>query len=78
MHRILKPNSNLAQQSSVATDEPPPLFLGSISDNNICSDGKMEGLIAICEMLKTNTTLKELKCAGASNQILAQKSSIGY
>ena len=29
----------------------------------------MEGLIAICEMLKTNTTLKALECAADSNQI---------
>ena len=38
----------------------------------------MEGLIAICEMLKTNKTLKDLTCAGSSNQIpnLAQNSSV--
>ena len=45
---------------SVATDEHS---LGSIASNNICEGGKMEGLMALCEMLKTNTTLKALMCA---------------
>ena len=54
------------------------MYSSSINGNSICSDDKMEGLMALCEMLKTNTTLKELKCAGASNPIpiLAQHSSI--
>ena len=33
----------------------------SLSKNYICKDGEMSGLLALCEMLKTNSSLRELK-----------------
>jgi hypothetical protein len=38
-------------------------LLHSLAGNAICKDGKMEGLNALCEMLKVNTTLHSIKCA---------------
>ena len=35
----------------------------SLADNYICDEGEMSGLVALCDMLKTNTSLRELKCA---------------
>ena len=32
-----------------------------MADNRICNDGKMEGLRALCTMLKTNVTLQSIK-----------------
>ena len=52
-------SSKPSQILSVAADNKSPKY-GSIASNNICYHGKMEGLIAICEMLKVNTTLKGL------------------
>ena len=40
----------------------PPSFC-SLEDNKICDRGEMSGLVALCDMLKTNTSLRELKCA---------------
>ena len=34
-----------------------------MAENRICSGGKMEGLQALCDMLKTNNTLQSIKCA---------------
>ena len=34
----------------------------SLGVNNICWGGNMSGLIALCDMLKTNSSLRELKC----------------
>ena len=39
-------------------------------DNNfICYLGDMSGLTAICEMLKTNSSLRELRCASTISPI---------
>ena len=35
----------------------------SLATNYICEGGKMEGLQALCDMLKTNNTLQSIKCA---------------
>ena len=41
-----------------------PLYLTcSLSFNDICYEGKMGGLTALCKMLKSNSTLLELECA---------------
>ena len=58
---------------SVATDKVEISILieasihGSLGHSDICKGGKMEGLMAICEMLKVNTTLTAIKCAQTSN-----------
>jgi len=39
-----------------------PLYLTcSLSFNDICYEGKMGGLTALCKMLKRNSTLLELE-----------------
>ena len=39
------------------------VLVRSLADNRICSGGAMSGITALCEMLKTNGSLRELKCA---------------
>ena len=34
--------------------------VASLASNDICNDGEMEGLNALCEMLKTNTSLQSI------------------
>jgi len=38
----------------------------SLAENYICAGGEMSGLTAICDMLKTNSSLRELKCTPPS------------
>ena len=47
---------------------------GSLADNSLCYGGKMEGLLAICEMLKTNTTLTTLLFDGNLSAVAAELS----
>ena len=37
--------------------------IGSLGGNDICKGGEMKGLLALCDMLKTNSTLTTLMCA---------------
>ena len=39
------------------------VLVRSLAGNTICHRGEMSGLTALCEMLKTNGSLRELKCA---------------
>ena len=41
------------------------LFCLSIADNFICYEGEMSGLVALCKMLETNSSLLSLKYAPA-------------
>ena len=36
---------------------------GSLGENYICTNGKMSGLLALCDLLKANNTLTTLECA---------------
>jgi hypothetical protein len=38
-------------------------LLHSLAGNFICTNGNEEGLNALCESLKDNTTLQSIKCA---------------
>ena len=42
-------------------------LLHSLADNGICARGNMEGLNALCESLKVNSTLQSIKCASCRN-----------
>mgnify|MGYP007018321930 CR=1 FL=1 len=42
-------------------------LLHSLAGNHICEDGNMDGLNALCESLKVNTTLQSIKCAVCPN-----------
>ena len=37
----------------------------SLAGNDICSRGEISGLTALCKMLETNSSVRELKCASA-------------
>ena len=37
-------------------------LLHSLANNRICYGGNMDGLNALCEMLKVNVTLQSIKC----------------
>ena len=39
------------------------MLVRSLAGNNLCDGGEMSGITALCEMLKTNGSLRELKCA---------------
>ena len=34
----------------------------SLANNYICNGGEMSGLVALCDVLKINSSLRELKC----------------
>ena len=37
------------------------VLLHSLADNGIYFEGEMSGLVALCDVLKTNSSLRELK-----------------
>ncbi len=39
------------------------VLVRSLANNYICSNDEMSGITALCDMLKTNGSLRELKCA---------------
>ena len=49
------------------------VFVRSLAGNYLCEDGEMSGLTALCEMLKTNGSLRELKCAASCARLLAKR-----
>jgi len=47
--------------------------LRSLAENRICYNGEMSGLTALCKMLKTNGSLRELKCVASCARFLTKR-----
>ena len=45
-----------------ATADGACLLVHSLAKNDICRNGEMSGIVALCDMLKTNSSLCELGC----------------
>ena len=48
------------------------MLVRSLAGNYLCEDGEMSGITALCEMLKTNGSLRELKCAASCACLLTK------
>jgi len=44
-----------------------------LAENRICYNGEMSGLTALCKMLKTNGSLRELKCVASCARFLTKR-----
>ena len=49
------------------------MLVRSLAGNRLCYGGEMSGITALCEMLKTNGSLRELKCVASCARFLAKR-----
>ena len=49
------------------------VLVRSLAANDICYRGEMSGIKALCEMLKTNGSVRELKCVAPCARLLTKR-----